>query len=81
MGALLSLPLLVVPSVGTVRRNPECLVLMIANPTYLPACDVRCVMLWRGYVLSRLQCLRKVSEQVSVSLLSQCCQATMVTGR
>ena len=81
MGALLSLPLLAVPTMGTVRRNPDCHALMTANATYLPACDICCIMLWRGYMLSGLQCLWKVSGQVIISLLFHCCETMIVTGR
>ena len=59
MGALLSLPLLAVPSVGTVRIDP---LDICTELTRRPAYELRCFMLWGGSLLRDLQPMRHLQE-------------------
>ena len=63
MGALLSLPLLAIPSMGTVSCFDHCHRghSLTDNPL---ADDIRCVMLRSCYMLCSMQCLREISKQV-----------------
>ena len=63
MGALLSLPLLAVPSIGTVSCPDHCRHGHSLTDNTL-ADDVRCVMLRSCYMLCSMQCLWEVSKQV-----------------
>ena len=71
MGALLSLPLLAVPSIGTVSFTPgdpapiECeniAALSHAPGLHALACDLRCFLLRCSNVFSSMQCLWKVQQ-------------------
>jgi len=62
MGALLSLPLLALPSVGTVR-SPSHLA-PTSTDRYTAGDDGR-KLLWSGYMLSSVLCLRSIPVQVS----------------
>ena len=67
MGALLSLPLLALPSMGTVRST---LWYDIIPLTTLTVGHLRSLMLWRGDVFGGLQRVWKVSEQASDTQIS-----------
>lgn len=63
MGALLSLPLLAIPSMGTVRCSDRCRNGHSLTDSAL-ADDIWCVMLRSCYMLCSMQCLWEVSKQV-----------------
>ena len=65
MGALLSLPLLAIPSMGTVSCFDYCHHVHSVTDNTL-ADDVRCFMLRSCHMLCSMQCLREVPKQVRV---------------
>ena len=64
MGALLSLPLLALPSVGTVSSVTFGVVITDTNATTTVS-HIWCFVLRSGNMLRSMQCLRQVSKQVS----------------
>lgn len=65
MGALLSLPLLALPSMSTVCCMYIRLPMIFADVGINLVDNIRSFMLWSGHLFGRLQCLWEVPKQVN----------------